>query len=345
VILIDGVNHNRSFALLKAIGYDCAGAVSVHLPKENPEPTITSFPLKGKLLSEIRLNQHIQELPKKPLFLGIEGLCVSLSGAQDKAPICLIENKIAVPIDGCPTTYILKPAIKGFDGIVHNEYFCLKIATRIGLTVPKVEIRWAEDIPYLLIERYDRIVENNKVSRIHQEDFCQALGVVAAKKYQSDGGPSLKSCFDLLRDTSQPIKDRNVLASLVVFNYLIGNMDAHGKNFSLLHYEADTVQISPVYDVLCTNVYDNLAKKMAMKIGGYYESDKIYPRHWQRESKEIGYSYPVIRDIIYKQAESILVSAEIEKKELKEAKLFDPIIDQILQFLEKHISKTLQKFS
>ncbi len=339
-----GVNHYNSFALLKAIGYDCAGAVSLHSAEEIISKPITLFPLKGKTFSSSELYQHIQDLPKKPLFLGVEGLRLSLAGAQDKAAVCLIENKIAMPINGCPTTHILKPGIKGYDGIVQNEYFCLKIAARIGLTVPKVEIRWAEKTPYLLIERYDRLVQNNKVSRIHQEDFCQALGFVTAKKYQNDGGPDFKACFDLLRNTSQPVKDRNTLASLMVFNYLIGNMDAHGKNFSLLHYDANTVQIAPVYDVLCTSIYDNLAKKMAMKLGGYYEVDKIYPRHWEREAKDIAYSYPALREIIYKQAADIMAAVEIERAQMKETKLFDPVIDEMIQFFDKHISRTLKRF-
>jgi len=91
-------------------------------------------------------------------------------------------------------------------------------------------------VPYLLIERYDRVVLDHQDHRLHQEDFCQALRVVSFRKYQSDRGPDFKSCFDLLYNhTTQPVKDRNALAALMVFNYLIGNMDAQGKNFSLLH--------------------------------------------------------------------------------------------------------------
>lgn len=338
-----GINHHNSFALLKAIGYDCAGAVSLHSDKRSE--STTNFALKGKIFSEIELHHHIRELPKKPLFLGVEGLRISLAGAQDKAAVCLIDDQVALPLDNCPTTHILKPAIQGYDGIVQNEYFCLKIADRIGLTVPKIEIRKAKKSPYLLIERYDRVIKDNKVSRIHQEDFCQALGVVTAKKYQSDGGPDFKACFDLLRNTNQPAKDRNMLASLMVFNYLIGNTDAHGKNFSLLHYDTDTVQIAPVYDVLCALIYDDLTKKMAMKIGGYYEIDKIYPRHWEKMSKDIKYSYPELRRLIHNQAESIMRAAEAEKKEMKEMELFDPIIDRMMQFFEKHISLTLKRFA
>jgi serine/threonine-protein kinase HipA len=338
-----GVNHNNSFALLKAIGYDCAGAVSLHSIAEKQKMLITDFPLKGRIFLANELDKHIQDLPQKPLFLGVEGLRLSLAGAQAKAAVCLIDDKIALPLNGCPTTHILKPAIKGYDGIIQNKYMCLKIADRIGLTVPKVQIRWTKETPYLLIERYDRIIKNDKVSRIHQEDFCQASGFVTAKKYQNDGGPSFQTCFDLLRNTGQPVKDRNNLALLMVFNYFIGNTDAHGKNFSLLHHD-NFIQMAPVYDVLCTSIYDKLAKKMAMKIGGYYEIDKIFPRHWERECQEISYSYPFLRDVINKQAENIMKAAEIERDILREANLFDPIIDKIIRFFDKHINLTIKRF-
>jgi serine/threonine-protein kinase HipA len=356
-----GVNHHNSFSLLKAIGYDCAGAVSLHPMEELIQPeSIKSFPLEGSVLSEQDLYQHIRELPKKPLFLGTEGLRLSLAGVQDKAAVCLIDNQIALPQNGCPTTHILKPVIQVFDGMVHNEYLCLKLAARIGLAVPHVEIRWAQDVPYLLIERYDRIVRDHQVHRLHQEDFCQALGIVSSRKYQSDGGPDFKSCFELLyNNTTQPVKDRNALAALMVFNYLIGNMDAHGKNFSLLHrpmrgqamdmllgltHAEDFIELTPVYDVACTRAYPDLADKMAMKIGGYYEPDKVLPRHWERQCKEMGYSYPALREALHQQALTILEVVHHERNQLVEANLFHPIVDEMMRFFERHIGKTLEKF-
>jgi serine/threonine-protein kinase HipA len=352
-----GVNHHNSFSLLKAIGYDCAGAVSLHSIEENiPTESKVSFPLEGRAISEAELFKHIQELPQKPLFLGTQGLRLSLAGAQNKAALCLIEGNLTLPENGCPTTHILKPVIQGFDGIVHNEYLCLKLAAKIGLTVPHVEIRWAQDIPYLLIERYDRIVSDNRVQRIHQEDFCQALGIVSARKYQHDGGPDIKACFDLLYNTTQPVRDRNALASLMVFNYLIGNMDAHGKNFSVLHQplQAQTealtssntgfIKLTPVYDLLCTKAYPDLADKMAMKIGGYYEPEKLFPRHWERQCKDVGYSYPALRELIKQQSGVILEALQSERNQLIEDNLFHPIVDDMARFMEKHIGKTLERF-
>lgn len=339
-----GINHNNSFALLKAIGYDCAGAISFH-PINEPVAPQYAVPLEGKIISEDSLYQHIKALPQKPLFLGVEGLRLSLAGIQDKAAVCIIDNQIAIPEHGCPTTHILKPTTSGLSGIVENEYFCLKIARQIGLTVPEVELRKLKDITYLLIKRYDRRVINNYVERIHQEDFCQALGITAAKKYQSDGGPTFKQCFELLQNNTKPAIDRNMLAAGVVFNFLIGNTDAHGKNFSLLHGKKSFIGLAPFYDLLCTRVYPDLTSKMAMKIGSKYENDEVLPRHWVQFCKDINYSFPALEQLILKQAEAILKAAQYEKENLIKHNLDICIIDKMIGVFEQNISRTVRRFN
>ena len=258
--------------------------------------------------------------------------------------MCLIDNQIAIPENGCPTTHILKPQISEFESVVENEYFCLKVAEKIGLVVPKVEIRQVKDITFLLVERYDRRIQNQQIERIHQEDFCQASGIVSVKKYQREGGPGFKICFDLLRNTLRPALDRNQLMSALVFNFLIGNMDAHAKNFSLLHQNVQAIQLAPFYDMVCTCVYPELSKKMAMKMGGEYDSEKIFPRHFEQLCKEVHYSYPALKDLIQNQAEEILKAIESEKDHLKQIQRKKPIINKVAQHFEQRITKTLKRF-
>lgn len=338
-----GISPNNSFALLKAIGYDCAGAISFH-PINDPVVPQHTFPLNGKIVSEDSLYDHIKALPQKPLFLGFEGLRLSLAGIQDKAAVCVIDNKIALPEHGCPTTHILKPTTSGLPGIVENEYFCLKIAKHIGLAAPQVEIRQLKDISYLLIERYDRRIQNNNVERIHQEDFCQALGVTSAKKYQSDGGPGIKDCFDLLQNTTQPAIDRNMLAAGIVFNFLICNMDAHGKNFSLLHGKQSHIGLAPFYDMICTRVYEGFTSNMAMKIGSKYENDEVLPRHWEQLCNDVNYSYPALKQLINKQAQSIISATLQEREYLKQSKRDISTIDKIIKVFEQQITRTVKRF-
>ncbi len=338
------ISYSNNFALLKAIGYDCAGAVSIF----EIDKAITSqhkFTLEGKIVSENELYAHIKSLPEKPLFMDFEGLRLSLAGVQDKAAVCIIDNQIALPAHGCPTTHILKPAIKKFEGIIENEYFCLKVASHIGLPVPSVEIRQVKDISYLLIERYDRKIENNQIERIHQEDFCQALGIVSSRKYQNEGGPGLKECFSLLNNSMQPAIDRNFLISAVIFNYLIGNMDAHSKNFSLLHHSPSIIKLAPFYDLICTSVYSHLTSKMAMKIGSKYESEYVFPRHWEQLCKNINYSYPALKRTIVKQGEAMIKAAELERENLIQMKRYMPVIDEIIKLLDKKITNILKQFN
>jgi serine/threonine-protein kinase HipA len=339
-----GISANNTFALLRAIGYDCAGAISCHEMDEPVNPH-RSVPLQGSKMTQDELYMHIRDIPKNPLFMDVEGLRLSLAGVQDKAAICLIDNEIALPENGCPTTHILKPASPHFEGLAENEYFVMKMAKAIGFPVPDVELRKIHDIHFLLIERYDRRIKNNFIERIHQEDFCQATSVRSIKKYQNDGGPGFKACFELLKNTAQPAVDRNLLASALVFNYLIGNMDAHAKNFSLLHHGASSIRLAPFYDLVCTRVYQRLTSKMAMKIGSKYDANDVLPRHWEQLCQEVGYGYPAMMDKIETLGKQIMLAALAEKEKLNESNIHDDIFDRMIKFISENIEKTLKKFS
>jgi serine/threonine-protein kinase HipA len=336
------ISPNNSFALLKVIGHDCAGAISCHAMDE-PIVSQTAVPLKGRIIDDDELYQHIIELPKKPLFIDVDGMRLSLAGVQDKAAVCIIDEKVAIPEDGCPTTHILKPSSKFFEGVGENEYFILRLAKGLGLPVPEVELKKIKDINFLLIERYDRAIKNKYIERIHQEDFCQALSISSNRKYENEGGPGLKDCFELLKKSTKPAINRNLLASAMVFNYLIGNMDAHSKNFSLLHNSTSNIQLAPFYDILCTRVYKDLTSKMAMKIGKY-KADEVLPKHWKQLCENIGYRYLTITNLIEKFGQNIMNIANQEKLQLEDKGIKSPIIDQIITFLEWNINQTLRRF-
>ncbi|HSW93886.1 MAG TPA: type II toxin-antitoxin system HipA family toxin [Gammaproteobacteria bacterium] len=331
-----GVSHGNSFALLKAIGYDCAGAISCHALDEPCQESL-SFPLTTRVLTDKELCQHIRELPQKPLFMDVDGLRLSLAGVQDKAAVCLVDNQIALAENGCPTTHILKPSSPHFENMAENEYFCLRIAKALQLPVPDIQLKKMEDLTFLLIERYDRRIAQNTVTRVHQEDFCQGLGIVSTKKYQNEGGPGFKNCFELLKKSAQPAVDRNHLASVLVFNYLTGNMDAHGKNFSLLHHPSSGIRLAPFYDIVCTRVYPNLTTKMAMKIGSHYDTKHLLPVHWEQLCQAIQYRYISMKKLIQEQAESILDIAIRERENLKAMGYPVIVIDRIIKVMEENI--------
>jgi serine/threonine-protein kinase HipA len=324
-----GISPYNTFSLLNVIGYDCAGAISCH-EMTDEIMSDTSVPITGNILQDDALYTLIQNLPNKPLLIDVVELRLSLAGAQDKTAICLIDNQIAIPTNGCPTTHILKPQSLRFDGLVQNEYFIMKIAKRIGLNVPKIELRQVKEACFLLIERYDRHIHENYIARIHQEDFCQALGVRTIDKYQSDGGPRLLDCFNLLNLVNQPAIDRNQLSSIAVFNYLIGNMDAHGKNFSLLHPSSTNTKLAPFYDLICTTAYSHLSNKMAMKIGREYGAERVGLKDWQVLCEEINYRYLAIAELIESMKTKIIAAALQEREQLKLDGMYHPIIDVII---------------
>lgn len=331
-----GINPKNDFSILKAVGYDCAGALAFF---EDEQENLEEFhEIQGKVLSDDELEKYILELPKKPLALGSD-MRLSLAGAQDKTALITIDGKIALPEKDVPTTHILKPAIADFKETIENEFICLKSAEKLGIKVPKVQIGQANSTKYFLIERYDRKIENGRLKRIHQEDFCQAYNIPSAYKYQSEGGVNFKQCFELLRKTSFPAVSIRQFIDLIIFNFLIGNNDAHGKNFSILHHDDGTMEFAPAYDVLSSWVYPELSKKMAMKIGGYYEPDKILPRHFERFADDVGISYTQLKKLIINQCN---ILPDIVKEVT--AGVENTIGKDILKLVVKNCSRNLENF-
>ncbi|MCL1971841.1 MAG: type II toxin-antitoxin system HipA family toxin [Endomicrobia bacterium] len=316
---IFGISRNNDFSMLKAIGRDCAGAVSLTSIDEPLEKS-TFIKLEGHCQTEESFFEHLKELPEKPFFADeTNDIRLSLAGAQNKSCISIIDGKICLPKNHTPTTHIVKPMSENFDDIVLNEYLCMKLAKAVGVAAPEVSIEQAKDISYLLIERYDREIKNGAVKRIHQEDFCQALGILSINKYQAEGGPSIKDCFELLNQTSTPAKNRNIVMKTIMFNFLIGNNDAHAKNFSLL-YNDNNIDISPAYDLVSTEVYPKLSKKMAMKIDAFYEKQRISLDSWKSLCEKIGYSLSLLKAEFMEFADLLpkLLTEEIEKINIKE---------------------------
>ncbi len=270
-----GISEKNDFALLAEIGGECAGAVSL-LPQGL---TPTQLKPDYKVIDNNAVAAILETMHQRPMLAGEDGIRLSLAGAQDKLAIALIDGHIAIPTNGAPSTHILKPINRDFPSLIENECFCLNLAKKIGLNTAEATLHKADQKPYLLIKRYDRIQTDHTTERLHQEDFCQALAIIPEMKYQREGGPRLEDCFQLLRHVSSlPVVDIKMLLQGVLFNLIIGNNDAHGKNFSLLYTKQQT-RLAPFYDMISTAHYPSLATKMAMKMGSKYNFDMLYPRH------------------------------------------------------------------
>jgi len=283
------VSRQNDFALLDGIGGECAGAVTLLEPGQMPLAHDHHDPVRW--LDEGELLRLLDEMPKRPMLAGEEGLRLSLAGAQDKLPVVAEDHRIGLPLFNSPSSHILKPAIAGVEGSVFNEGFCLALANALKLDTVKADIRRVSDRHYLLVERYDRqVTADGRLLRLHQEDFCQALGIAPEYKYQNEGGPDLSQAFELVRRATRPSAPQILkLLDFAIFNAMVGNHDAHGKNFSLL-YTTEGIVLAPFYDVLSTAVYPNLTDKMAMKISSKYRFTEVQLRHWERFATEAGLS-------------------------------------------------------
>jgi serine/threonine-protein kinase HipA len=296
IAAILGISARNDFAMLERIGGECAGAVSL-LPEGAPPPTVGETRVRE--LSEKELRKIVAELPRRPLMAGRDGLRLSLAGSQSKLPILIRGAAIALPLGNTPSTHIIKPEPERFPGLVATEVLCMTLARAVGLSVPPVSIRAVGNKPCIVVQRYDRnIGADGSIARVHQEDFCQALGFPPERKYQQEGGPLLRDCIGLLREwsTVAALDIRDFLDGLI-FNVLIGNADAHGKNYSIL-YRGTERRLAPFYDLVCTLVWPELSKTPAMKIGKSDSIERITPAHWQTMAQESRMGWPMLRERI-----------------------------------------------
>ena len=202
IALATGISAANDYGLLERFGGDVAGAVTL-LPADggDAEPQGDSL----EILSPRRLDEVLTALPQRPLAADEDGeVRLSLAGAQSKLPVVETDAGFALPHgSGRPTTHILKPEPRRFPGLVANELFCMRLAADAGLEVAAVDRGETESgLPFLIVSRYDRDLTQEPIRRLHQEDFCQALGKLYIEKYQQEGGPSFGQAMELIDDVS-----------------------------------------------------------------------------------------------------------------------------------------------
>ncbi len=308
-----GVSRANDFSLLDSLGGDVAGALQL-LPDgvrpREPFPTRDDGPSSTSPLDDDGLSAVLDALPKRPFLVGDGGLRLSLAGAQPKLPVVLVNDAVALPAQGEPTTHILKPPITRFAATTENEAFVMRLAVACGLDVARVEARVVHGRSFLLVERYDRIIDSGHTQRIHQEDFCQALGVPPERKYAREKGPTFRDCFALVRAATRKPADALLrLLDAAIFNVIAGNADAHGKNFSLLYAEGGT-RLAPLYDLLMTVAYPELSPGFAMKVGKKATLAELDEAAWRAFAEEGGLGFPLVRRRVWELCEAVAVQAE-----------------------------------
>lgn len=328
-----GFSPENEFAVLEALGGDTAGAVSLLLPG-SPIPAANDD--RVEWLDDTALAELIDELPTRPMHADSDGEWrLSLAGAQDKLPVIVgHDGRVGLTQGRTPSTHILKTPIERLPSPVANEAFCLDLGRRLGIDTANATPRRVEGREYLLVERYDRTHVSEGVQRLHQEDFCQALGIPSQRKYQNEGGPSLPDCFGLIRSAiAVPARDAPRLLDYVGLSLLVGNHDAHGKNYSLLYApDSALASLAPAYDILSTVAYQEIqpmTRKMAMSIGGEYRPQYVQARHLDRLLDEAGLGVAPSRRRLRTLADQGLHHAGEARRELAGQGFDAPVLQTI----------------
>lgn len=297
-----GVARDDILSLIAEQGRDLAGALTMGAPREGEAPGFAPLAQAGDL------ERIIEELPAKPFLVGEDGVSMSLAGAQEKLPLARPDGVLAVPVHGAASTVILKPDNPRLPGSVQNEALCMVLARRCGLPVAPVTTGVAGKRSYLLVERYDRALEDGQVVRLHQEDFCQALGRPPAAKYEHNRsgvkGPSLAEMFALVR-AHMTAREITRLLDAVIFNIAIGNVDSHAKNYSVL-LGPDRPTLAPLYDLMSGLAWTNITQNHAQDVGGQQRGRHIYARHWRRMAEAAGLAGPATVRRVIQVAERVV---------------------------------------
>lgn len=281
------VSPNNPIALLNHIGLDCPGAVRF-FPPDAAETAASAggyVPLSreevGAELRRIKSNEQASwQLPSEHWSLG---------GTQSKIALAYFDGRWFRCEGDAATTHIIKPGIARLHYEALNECICQNVADACGLPASKASYEVFGNVSALVSERFDRRIEGPRmVRRLHQEDFCQALGIDPANKYSYEGGPNPSSILALLGKNANMLENKISFTAQLFFNYLIGSPDAHGKNYSVL-LNAGDVELAPLYDCASALAYDGdeVSYKAAMAIGGerrFFHLEKSNVRGYAKQA-------------------------------------------------------------
>lgn len=289
------------FDLLEAIGRDCAGAVQILPPNEQPQGWNA---LDCEPLSEQDIVNILQAVPSETTAddLGDDDLFrISIAGAQEKTALTRVRGTWCRPHGATPTTHIIKLPLGLIGGSrrvdasdsVQNEWLCAKIASRLNFPVAATSMATFGGQGVLVVERFDRTWQDDEswIARLPQEDFCQALGIAPAMKYECDGGPGMDHCLRLLQGSQQKLDSTFFLLTQLLFSFMAAT-DGHAKNYSIHLLPGGRYRMAPLYDIIsmwpyfgdAPNQFKQRKAGLAMTVRGknphkYFHT--VQARHWQ----------------------------------------------------------------
>ncbi len=348
------VPTRHPFDLLSSVGRDCIGAIQLY-PEDSLVPDIRAVTAEGvdTPTIELLLNSY------KDAPLGMErarDFRISLAGAQEKTALLWHQGQWQLPTGSTPTSHIFKLPI-GF--LEHsnidlresgeNEWLCLQILKAFGMPVAHAELAQFGSQKVLIVERFDRrwSKDGSWLMRLPQEDFCQALGVAPAIKYESDGGPGIQEGMKLLLGSQQSNRDRELFFKAQILFWLLAAIDGHAKNFSLFIEPGSAYRMTPFYDVI--SAYPLMAQgsvareraKLAMSLKGrnrHYHWARIQPRHFLSTAQQVGFSTGRAKTLIGDILDQVEPAMSLVEGSLPEG-FPSPISDPILEGVREQARK------
>lgn len=303
-----------TFGLLSVIGGDTASDLTIlpegELPQAPRYQTITWQDIADEFTQQQGVIHHIQEQAV---------LRISLAGAQKKLSICIGQDgNPLLPLGSSPSTYIVKPDIKGIEGVwasAINEAFTMTLAAQLGLGV--AEVSYHPIAKACVIKRYDRTIDTHgQIKRLHQLDLCQIDGKPSTIKYESDGGPTLLRCRELLNQSGVMAADTKRFIQWLFFNLYAGNHDSHAKNLSIYYTPMGGVRLTPFYDLMSTSLYAGLSRTFAFNIGGENKPSNIHKDQVITMSESLGFKPKYVLKIAEEISSDLLTALNTVSEEI-----------------------------
>ncbi|MGW8431793.1 HipA domain-containing protein [Curtobacterium citreum] len=272
--------------LLAYVGGDVAGAVQFTASDHGP-----AWTLNGMLtpVTDADIAAHLRTLRDHPEAWDLPSSEFALGGFQSKFTLTRTDTGWAVPSAGAASTHIVKPGMHRLPSQAVFEHLTMHAARAVGITAAETTLTMFEDMPALVVTRYDRTA----AGRVHQEDLMQALGLDPAGKYQAEGGPGINDAAATIHRATGSTDAVTDYLTHVAFHWATMSTDAHAKNTSVLHTATGTT-LAPLYDAASMLAYPHVAgfhprqAKLAMKVGKTYTADRIEPRHLHRAAAAAG---------------------------------------------------------
>lgn len=320
-----GLSTSDALAILREIGGDTAGAISIGEPSNRPEWTYEPLQARYKAKTEsAALDRHFDDLGRRPFLVGEDGVRLSLAGGQKKTALAVLGpdgapklglpetgDALAIPKRGAPSTVIIKPDNPNLPGIVENEAYCLTLAGLIGIPVVDCMVVETEGRTALAVARYDRrLRKDGTLRRLHQEDFAQANGIFPGQKYEQGTVPGLDLTSLLRTGDHLPPAEALKLLDQVIFNILVANTDAHAKSYSMIY--GDGPSMAPLYDVSSVLHWDHVNQYHAQKLAGRKRKPgDMARRHWDRIAEAAGLNARGVRVRVQELVDA-MVAARVE---------------------------------